>query len=224
MLKWKGIDFKTKGIIVEKIPTISKGKKNIDVYTIPGRNGFLSVDNGTYSEFVVSVECHFNSQNFSIDKIKEYLDGYGTLSFDGLKEYNAIINNSISFEKIEQFKKFIVQFLVNPISEDINETSVTITEESTSIEIDDATATMYPTLLITATGDASVTINNHTFYLKNVDGECILDSKNKVITCNGVNISNKMLYDFPSLQPGINVISTIGTITAFVIKFRKAYL
>lgn len=224
MLKWKGIDFRDKGIIVEKTPAISKGKKNIDVYTIPGRNGFLSVDNGTYEEFVVSVECHFNSTNYSFDKVKEFLDGYGTLSFDGLKEYTAIINNSISFEKIENFKKFIVQFLVNPIAEDIVETSLTIDETSANIDIDKATATMYPTLEITGSGDVSVTINNKTFYLKGIDGKCILDCKNKVITSNGINISNKMLNDFPTLQPGSNSISMIGTVTAFVIKFKRAYL
>ena len=52
---WKNKDFKEFGIIVEETPTISKGKKNIDIYTIPGRSGFLSVDNGTYESFVVSV-------------------------------------------------------------------------------------------------------------------------------------------------------------------------
>ena len=30
MVKWNGIDFKDKGIIVEKTPSISKGKKDIE--------------------------------------------------------------------------------------------------------------------------------------------------------------------------------------------------
>ena len=83
---------------------------------------------------------------------------------------------------------------------------------------------MYPTLEITGSGDVSVTINNKTFYLKGINGKCILDCKNKVITSNGINISNKMLNDFPTLQPGSNSISMIGTVTAFVIKFKRAYL
>ena len=55
---WKGIDLKSYGIIVDKTPTISKGKKNIDTISIPGRNGFLTIDKGTYQPFVVSLECH----------------------------------------------------------------------------------------------------------------------------------------------------------------------
>ena len=86
MVKWNNIDFKDKGIVVEKTPTISKGKKNIDTYTIEGRNGFLSIDRGTYQPFSLSIECHAKeSANF--DEIKAFLDGYGTLSFDGEREY-----------------------------------------------------------------------------------------------------------------------------------------
>lgn len=223
MIKWKGVDLSSKGIIVENSPKISKGKKSIDTYTIPGRNGFLNVDNGTYEPFTLSLECHINSDNTSVEDVKEFLDGYGHISFDGVKEYTAIINNSISFEKIINFKKFIVQFLVNPISEDIEETTQTITE-NTTLNIVGATATMYPILEITGTGDVSVTINNKTFYLKGITGKCILDCKNKIITSEGVNISDKMLYDFPTLKPNSNVIEFSGAVSSFVVKYKKAYL
>lgn len=222
MIKWKGIDLKTKGIIVEKIPEIVKGKKNIDIYTIPGRNGFLSVDNGTYEQFSLSLECHLNPSVTSIDEVKTFLDGYGTLSLDNETEYTAIINNSISFEKVINFRKFIIQFLVNPVAEDITESTFTVTE-NTTLTIEDATANMYPILEITGSGNVSVSINNITFNLKSISGKCILDCKNKVITCDGNNIANKMQYDFPYLKPGNNSITFTGTITAFLIKYKKAY-
>lgn len=223
MIKWKGVDLVNKGIIVENSPTINKGKKSIDIYTIPGRNGFLSVDNGTYEQFALKLECHINLDVTSVEQVKEFLDGYGTLSFDNEKEYTAIINNSIPFDKVINFRKFIVQFLVNPISEDIEETSQTLTE-NTTLNIVGATATMYPILEITGTGDVSVTINNKTFYLKGITGKCILDCKNKVITSEGVNISDKLLYDFPTLKPNSNVIEFSGAVSSFVIKYKKAYL
>jgi len=223
MVIWKGINFRDKGIIVEKKPTITKAKKNIDIYTIPGRNGFLSIDNGTYEQFTLSLECHLNPNLTSIDKIKEFLDGYGTLSIDEEREYTAIIDNSISFDQVVRFKKFLVQFLVNPISEDKEYTSFNVTE-NTTLTINDATFNMYPILEITGSGNLTITINNNTFYLKNIDGKCILDCKNKVITSNGNNIANKMQYDFPILKPGTNSITYSGTITSFLIKYKKAYL
>lgn len=223
MLLWKNIDFKTKGIIVEETPKISKGQKNIDVYTIPGRNGFLSIDNGTYQSFVVSVSCHFN-ETADFDDIKEFLDGYGTLSFDGEREYTGIIQNSISFEKILMFKKFVVQFLVNPIAEDINSTTYNVSSAEEVLNIVGATATITPILEITGSGDITITINNKSFNLLDIDGTYILDSKSKIITKNGINAANKMLYDFPTLKGGENNISYIGNISSFKIIYKKAYL
>lgn len=223
MLLWKGVEFRSMGIIVEETPVISKGKKNIDIYTIPGRSGFLSVDNGTYDSFVVSVSCHFN-EKANFDKIKEFLDGYGTVSFDGEREYTGIIQNAISFEKVLMFKKFIVQFLLNPIAEDIEPITIDIKSESEEFNINGATIDMYPILEITGTGDVVVTINNQTFNLYDMDNKFILDCKEKVITSNGVNVANKMLNDFPKLIKGQNTVNYTGNITEFKIIYKRAYL
>lgn len=221
MVKWKNIDFSAKGIIVEKTPTISKGKKRIDTYTIDGRNGFLSIDKGTYEPFSLSVECHAKeSANF--DEIKTFLDGYGTLTFDNEREYTAIINNAIPFEKIQMFKSFIVQYMVNPISHDINATSIDLLENSTFVL--GGTYKTNPVLEITATGDVEVTINNKSFTLNDADGTYILDCENKVITKNNINASNIMLGDFPSFEIGENNISIEGNITTLNATYKKAYL
>lgn len=222
MIIWKNIEFRNKGIIVEKIPKISKGKKRITTYDIPGRNGFLSVDEGTYEPFSMQVECHTKETN-NIQEICSYLDGYGNISFDNKKQSTAIINNAIELDKVQMFKKFIVNFLVNPIFEDINVTSYDVINSS-QLEISDSYSDIYPTINIQCSGDISITINNNTFYLENTDGEYILDCKNKVITHNGTNASNLMNGDFPTLKNGINEIEYTGTITSFNIYYKKTYL
>lgn len=222
MIIWKGIEFRNKGIIVEKIPKISKGKKRITTYDIPGRNGFLSVDEGTYEPFSMQVECHTKETN-NLQEICSYLDGYGNISFDNKKQSTAIINNAIELDKVQMFKKFIVNFLVNPIFEDINVTSYDVINSS-QLEISNSYSDIYPTINIQCSGDISITINNNTFYLENTDGEYILDCKNKVITHNGTNASNLMNGDFPTLKNGINEIEYTGTITSFNIYYKKTYL
>ena len=223
MLLWNNIDFKEKGIIVETTPKISKGKKKINIYEVEGRNGFLSVDTGAYDSFPLSIECHAK-ETANFDEIKLFLDGYGTLSVDGKREYTAIIQNSIPFEKVLMFKKFIVQFLVNPISESIQSFSYVVTEQNDILNISDATENIFPILEITGSGNISITINNKTFNLKNISGKYILNCKLKTITQNDLNASDKMQYDFPSLKPGENFISYIGNVTEFKITYRKAYL
>ena len=227
MVKWKGIELSTKGIIVEKTPSIMKGKKRFEKYEIEGRNGVLVIDKGTYDSFVVTLECHFDISRYSIEEIKEFLDGYGTLSFDGKKEYTAIIQNQIEFEKVSMFRKFPIQFLVNPICTDINSTVLEVESNNYEINIEEATANMYPLLTIKGSGDVSFTFNNKTFYLYelNQNNTYYLDCENKVIyDTNNVNCSRLMRYDFPYLKPKTNTISYTGTITLFQIEYKKAYI
>lgn len=227
MVKWKGIELSTKGIIVEKTPSIMKGKKRFQKYEIEGRNGVLVIDKGTYDSFVVTLECHFDISRYSIEEIKEFLDGYGTLSFDGKKEYTAIIQNQIEFEKVSMFRKFPIQFLVNPICTDINSTVLEVESNNYEINIEEATANMYPLLIIKGSGDVSITFNNKTFYLYelNQNNTYYLDCENKVIyDTNNVNCSRLMRYDFPYLKPKTNTISCTGTITLFKIEYKKAYI
>jgi len=224
MVLWNNIDLRKKGIIVEKTPTISKGKKRIDTYTIEGRDGFVSIDSGNYDPFVVSVECHFDPMKTNLDEIKTFLDGYGVVSFDGKREYTAIIQNSIPFEKVARFRSFLIQFLCNPIAYEISSETVKVDSSSFSFNISEANYKMYPIIKITGTGNIDITINNKTFKLLDISGECLLDCENQVITQNSINISNKMLYNFPSLAPGKNIINYSGNVTEFTITYRKAYL
>lgn len=221
MVKWNNIDLKDKGIIVEKTPTISKGKKDIETYSIPGRNGFLSIDKGTYQPFSVSVQCHAK-ENANFDEIKAFLDGYGTLSFDNEREYTAIVNNAIPFEKVQMFKSFVVQFMVNPIAHDITPTTLTITDDFT---ITGATAKINPTLtLVASAGGANVTINGVGFSTTNEEETTyILDCENKVITKNGVNASNEMSGDFPFFLNGVNTYNATG-VESLTASYKKAYL
>lgn len=226
MIKWKNVDLMTKGIIVEKTPTISKGKKNIETYAIDGRNGFLTIDKGTYQSFNVSVECHAR-EDANFNEIKAFLDGYGTLSFDNDKEYTAIVNNAIPFEKVGIFKSFVIQFLVNPISHSITSYEKTINTSSESFDIDDATTDMEPVITLQGSGDVAITVNNKTFYLTGLDSTktYTLNCETKEIRDNlGLNVSNKMNGDFPSLKAGTNNIEYSGSLTQFKFDYRLAYL
>lgn len=228
MILWNNVDIRTKGIINEKIPTITKGKKRIEVYDIEGRNGALMIDKGTYDTFIVSLSCHFNENVFDIDDIKSFLDGYGKLSIDGVREYEAVINNKIDFEEVLRsgFRKFPIQFLCNPIAHDIQPTSVEITESPFTFTINQ-TANTYPTITIEGSGNVVVYINNKTFYLYDLNSEYtyILDCNAKeIVDQSGRNCSNQMRYDFPYLKPGENTIEYTGTITRFEIEYKKAYL
>lgn len=223
MVIWKNKNFNDLGIVVESTPKLSKAKKRISQFEVEGRNGFLSIDEGTYEAFSLSIECHAK-ENADFDNICEFLDGFGTLSLDGKREYTAIINNAIPFEKVMMFRKFVVQFLVNPICEDIDSVLFDVTASPTTLEINNTYYDIEPKITLTCSGNVSITINGRTFHLDNSDGTYVLDCKNKTIIKDSINSSNIMSGEFPKLKKGENSISFIGTITDFKIDYKKTYL
>lgn len=226
-ISWKETTFISKGVVIENIPTITKPKKRITTYTIPGRNGVLNVDEGTYEPISLTLNCHFQDGNANILELNNWLDGFGKLSLDGIKYYEGIINNNIPYEQITNFKKFQVNFLLNPIQKKIIPTTnvIDISEATNTIEVG-GTANTYPTITIEGEGQLIVRINEITFTLDNADGEYILDSEAKEIIHNNQSAMSIMSGDFPYLVPGDNeiFISGTGTYTSMSITYNESYL
>lgn len=225
---WNGTALNALGIVVDRIPPITKGKKRIETYDVPGRNGFLAVDEGTYEPFVLSLECHMRSSE-DFDAVKAALDGYGTLSLDnGVRQYTAIVNNQIDFEKVRQapFRRFPVQFLVNPIAVETAVNTVTVTSSPTTINIADATTEMFPTITLEGSDLLHITFNNtsFTFIADNTKTYTFQCDLKEVFDDDDLNASALMNGDFPLLKPGTNTISYTGTVTSFTVQYSKAYL
>ena len=85
--KWNGVSFNSKGIIIEETPIMPKPKRSFTQYTIPGKSGYLAVDNKTYDSLPFTLKCHFKEGNGNREEIASWLDGYGTLQIDNEKEY-----------------------------------------------------------------------------------------------------------------------------------------
>lgn len=220
--KWKNYSFNSKGIIIEKTPIPNKPKHSYTQYTIPGRNGYLAIDNKTYDPLLLSLECHLDTNNADMNEIRAWLDGYGELQIDSEKKYRGFISNAISFEKITHFRKFIIQFTLQPLAIAVTPTTIDALEED---EIDsDTYAKAYPKITITGTGDISFSINNVGFTIEDADGTYVLDCEAKIITKNGINQSNNMSGDFPYIINGTNPIIKSGTITAVTVEYSKTFL
>lgn len=220
--KWNGTSFNSKGIIIEKTPIPIKPKHSYNQYTIPGRNGYLAIDNKTFEPLLLSLECHLDTTNVNMNEIRAWLDGYGTLQLDDEKEYRGYISNSISFEKITHFRKFVIQFTLQPLAKAISATSVNALSLSTLVV--DTYVNTNPKITISGTGDISLSINGSQFTIYDADGTYVLDCEAKIITKNGINQSSNMSGDFPELKNGNNSLVQSGTITALTIEYYKTFI
>lgn len=220
--KWNGVTFNSKGIVIEETPVMPKAKRNFTQYTIPGKNGFTSIDNKTYEAIPFTLKCHYKEGTGNREEIAAWLDGYGTLQIDGEKEYTGYISNSIPFEKVINFKKFPVQFMLQPIAKALNKTTINMTSSGSFSS--DTYTDAYPIIKVTGTGNITIGLNGTQFTIYNASGEYILDCEAKVITKNGFNESANMSGDFPHVVKGSNALTVTGTITALSIEYKKSYL
>lgn len=218
--KWNGISFNSKGVIIEETPIIPKPKRSFTQYTIPGRSGYLAIDNKTYDAIPFTLKCHYRNGNR--EDISSWLDGYGRLQIDNEKEYIGYISNSIPFEKVARFRKFQVQFMLQPIGRAVTPTIVNMT--STGVFESDTYTDAYPIITLTGTGNITIGLNGIQFTIYEADGTYILDSEAKVITKNGINASNSMSGDFPKVINGNNALTVTGDVTALTIEYKKSYL
>ena len=220
--KWKGTSFNSKGIIIEETPIIPKPTHSYEKYTIPGGNGYLAIDNKTFMPITFSLKCHLNIENVNINEIRLWLDGYGALQIDSEKEYIGYISNSITFEKITRFRKFIIQFMLQPLAKAV--TPTTIDALSITSFVSNTFTNTNPKITITGTGTLTFNLNSIPFTIYDADGTYVIDCDAKIITKNGINQSMNMSGDFPYVKNGTNNISKNGEISAITIEYSNLYL
>ena len=219
--KWNNVSFNSMGIIIESTPIVSIPKHSFTEYVIPGRNGSLNEDNKTFDTISFSLDCHFNTDNVSdINALRKWLQGYGTLQLDNEKVYIGRISNAIPIEKVMNFRKFKIQFMLQPIARALNVTTVTSTSSFTA----DTYMDSYPIITLTASGNVTVILNDVTFTLSDTNGTYVLDCDAKVITKNGSNASNIMSGDFPKVISGGNSLNVVGSVSGFKIEYYKTFI
>ena len=54
---YNGKDSRDMGVILESLPPITRPKRRMETLTIPGRNGTLCIDEGTYESNPISLKC-----------------------------------------------------------------------------------------------------------------------------------------------------------------------
>lgn len=213
-------------IIIKKMPDIVKPSKRIEKIVIPGRNGELHQDDGTYDSYTIQIECALIEQR-NIYEIKEWLNGSGDLilSNDPSKFYKASIINKIDYTSIVNvIHEFPLELEIQPFSYSL-EKYVKIIKDVTeyTLNIPDATAEMEPYIKVTADTTITLMINGESMIL-DVDEYIELDCSLLMAHKNYVSADDTVKGNFYKLKPGINTISILGEYSELKIVYRKAYL
>jgi phage-related protein len=219
---YKGVSSEDMNIIINKLPAPERPQADILLISVQGRDGFLTIDNGTYQGTVKSCECSLDNGN--IDNISSWLTGSGEVIFsnESDKKYKATIINKIPFSKIiPTFNTFIIQFECQPYKYSIDENIITL--KSAGIILNNGVLSK-PVITVYGTGNIDLSINDNTIHLKNIVDYVTIDSELMDCYKDTILKNNDMLGEFPTLQSGSNFISWTGTVSKIEIKPKWRWL
>lgn len=215
---FKDIDSRELGLFMERCPEKISPQRRDETFTVPGRHGNLTTTDGAFDSYIRSAEFIVKDGK-RIDEICSHFKGSGWLIFSNEpdRKFKARVANQIEFSHvIRHFKRFVVEFEVQPFGYDIFEQMITKTAPFKLFNI--GTFESEPIITIFGNGNITLYVNNKSIYLKEITDKIIIDSEMKNAYNNSVSLNYKMSGDFPVLSLGENNISWVGNITKLEIQ------
>ena len=211
-------------LIVNALPSIFKPEKDISIIEVPGRDGFLINDLGSYKSITKSVECTIRDLS-QIDYICSWLTGLGDVVFSNEpdKKYKAVIINQIEFKRVfVNFHSFIIQFECQPHKYSVDNSIITLTAPGTIYN--SGSANSRPIIKVFGTGAITLTVNGKVVNLTNVVDYVAINSDLMDCYKDTLLKNNDMNGEFPILTPGNNTISWVGNCSKIEITPNCRYI
>ncbi len=224
---FKGKDSRDMDILISAMPDIVKPRRREEEVAIPGRNGVLTIDEGTYEGYTISVECGARGTE-KLEEIAAWLDGSGDLflSTEPDKIYKARISNAISIaDVIYLYISFLVQFKVFPFKYSVNAFGDNFTLTRPCSIYNKGTVCSQPTMTIYGNGNIILTVNGTNYGLNGINGSVTIDSEMMEVYKDATNANDKYsALDFPRFEVGENSISWTGSVTKIEVEPKWRWL
>ena len=228
---FRGIDSRDIGVVVEDMFDVHRPKRNVQTIQVPGRDGRLTQDDGTYDTYTISGKI--NCFGAPLSDVYAWLSGSGDLIL-GDEPTRSIRASATAQIKNTRFRcdgcydSLQVSFDCQPFRYHVEQT-----EGANDITLDGnpdtvtnpGTAESAPKIKIEGTGDVVLTIGTQIVEIDGHEDGIIIDSElgdcfnlTETALLNGK--VTLMDEDFPTLAPGENIISWTGNVTKITITPR----
>ena len=221
------------GLLISKLPPITKPKQRTTVEEIDGRDGDIVTKLG-YSAYDKEIEIGLYG-DFDIDDVMTFFNGEGTVTFSNEEDkyYNYQILDQIDYEKLIRFKTAKVKMHVQPFKYSAVEGTRTFTissEEEITIN-NSGNYVSKPVVTINGTGTINLEVNGYEVLVINLGDSAnsvTIDTANmEAYNQNTGQLMNRDVtgdYDNLYLNAGKNIISWTGTITQIQITNYSRWL
>ena len=229
---WKGMDCRNMGIILSGPVPIVRPEERVEHVQIPGRSGDLTQTEGEniYNSYIqtASIEVH---GGYRVRDIFRWLRGSGYVTFSGEpdRRQKARIIGAVTLNKHSRNLDWWtgeVQFYCQPLKENLQESSVTITSAADILNNGDVISK--PKFTVTASGTTiALTVGSKSLSITGVTSGSvyIVDSETMEVTdSTGTTLLTKnAIGDFPLLDVGATYVTGSGW-SSITIERRERFL
>ena len=226
---FNGIPSTNYGIHVETPPVYATPEHDYEVVHIPGRNGDLVIDNGSYKNVtrkysisVGEIDGNFTTLAAGVSEWLHSASGYARLEDSYESDYFRLAYYVADAEMenlFHQAGKMSIEFNCKPARFlKAGERAVPFT---TAGSISNPTfQKSFPKLTVVVSGSGTLTIGDQTITISGLTGSTrmVIDSELQDVYEEGslTNLNSKVSFSdgFPLLSPGVNTITFTGSITS----------
>ena len=227
---YKNVSSADMGLIITDAPHVTSPERDIELISVPGKDGDIINDNGKFKNVTVTYNVNLLADERSLSlmaaKLKAWLQsevGYYKLTdtYDPLYYRKAAYISALDIEnKARQIGITSLSFNCKPFKYRIDGDRETVITKTTTIYNPEAWKS-YPYIKIYGTGAVTLHIQNNSFYISNIDEYIELDSELQS-AFKGTSLKNDKISfsTFPFFVPGANSVSWVGNVSKIIIKTR----
>lgn len=202
-----------------------RAEEQIEVYSIPYSDKELIEHTGKFKPYIRPMKFAWKDKTKTAD-IYNWLVGYAKLrtSKDPGGFFKASVISGYGVDMFSRrYDDFQVQFKINPPFFYLNSGDTPITLTAPGSITNTGTHESEPYIKITGSGNITLDINGKIITLTAVDTYIVIDSELQACYKDTINQGDKMVGEFPKLQPGANGIAWTGTVTSieFIPRWRE---
>lgn len=226
---FNGVDSRDMGVLIEQLPDFHRPKRSVTYTPVSGRDGRLSIDEGTYD--VYQATMRINCFGARLKDVYEWLSGTGWLitSLEPDRRVMVDLHMQISdkhyrLASAKCMDSLTVSVYCQPFRyfwPDAAADTITATPYTVN---NTGTAPSRPRLTIYGNGDVSVMIGTEYFLqFEGLSGGVIVDCEmQECMSLDETQLLNSIatIDEFPTLKPGRNAVSWTGSVTRIIVEKR----
>lgn len=225
---WRGVSSDAHGVVVRSLPAPTVAPQRQTTVVVPGRHGALHLLENARDEVLLNIDCYLPYEQgvpvSDLRTIASWLSGTGqlTLSDQPGVYFKGAILDVITFQPVIagfEDRLFTLPVWVNPHAYLTNVSDIALTVSGSEI-VNPYTAESEPAITVTGSGDVALDVGG--IYVElDVDDHITLDCEARLAHKDGTLAGLRVnLTEWPTLQPGRNVIAWTGDVVSVTVSPR----